>query len=77
MHTKKLENVLIKVLKIKNKELTDKLSMYKLETWDSLKHMELISDLENSFQIEFSMEEIISMKDIKSIKKIIKKKLNK
>ena len=72
----KLNRILSEVFRIKEDELTDELSMQNVENWDSLKHMDLITSIENSFDLEFSMDEILIMKDIKTIKKILKKKIS-
>ena len=52
----------------------NKLEFGKSKNWDSLKHMDLITSMEDELKIKFSMDEIVIMKDIKTIKKIINKK---
>tara|TARA_B100000900_G_C19995341_1_gene479528 strand:- start:84 stop:311 length:228 start_codon:yes stop_codon:yes gene_type:complete len=74
---KKLEQILCDVLRLKKNQLNDDLSMEKVENWDSLKHMDLITSMEDELKIKFSMDEIVIMKDIKTIKKIINKKIEK
>ena len=58
-------------------KLNDQLTMKDIENWDSLKHMDLITSIEESLKIELSMDDIISMIDIKTIRKIVKEKLSK
>lgn len=72
---KKLNQIISEVLKIKEEDLKDELIVQDLESWDSLKHMDLISSIEKDFNIQFGMDEILSMKDIKTIKKIVNEKL--
>tara|TARA_Y100000389_G_scaffold152542_1_gene152575 strand:+ start:3365 stop:3589 length:225 start_codon:yes stop_codon:yes gene_type:complete len=72
---KKLNQIISGVLRIKEEELKDKLTMQDLESWDSLKHMDLITSIEKDFNIQFSMDEILIMTDIKTIKKIVNEKL--
>ena len=74
---KKLEQILCDTLRLKKKKLHDGLSMEKVDNWDSLKHMDLISSMEDQLKIKFNMDEILIMKDIKTIKRIISKKLKK
>lgn len=38
-----------------------------LERWDSLRHMKLILAVEERFGIQFSDEDIISIKDVKGL----------
>ena len=66
---KKLNQIISEVLRIKEEDLKDELIVQDLESWDSLKHMDLISTIEKDFNIQFGMDEILSMKDIKTIKK--------
>lgn len=43
--------------------------------WDSLNHLNLVIELENEFDIELEPEEIGSMNDFESVKKIIEEKI--
>ena len=70
-----LNRIINKVLKIDIRELNENLSMQDCEIWDSLKHMELIISLEENLNIELSMDDIINMTDIETIKKIVNEKL--
>ena len=44
------------------------------EKWDSLKHLELVVEIESAFNIELEPEEIAEMKSFKDIKKILQGK---
>ena len=72
---KKLNQIISGVLRMKEEELKDGLTMQDLESWDSLNHMDLITSIEKDFDIQFSMDEILIMTDIKTIKKIVNEKL--
>ncbi len=39
--------------------------------WDSLTHLDLINELENKFNITFSFEEILKMKKVEDLVKLI------
>jgi len=54
-----LKAIMSKVFEIPLTEIHDECSPDNLEQWDSLKHMELIIEVENYFQIDFSEEAII------------------
>lgn len=71
----RLNKTLCKVFRLKESEINSSLTMDNIETWDSLTHMDLITSLEENFQIEFSMDEIMNMIDIKTMKDTIRKKL--
>ena len=42
-----------------------------IEGWDSLKHMNLITALEEEFQTEFSDDQVIQMADLQNIINVI------
>lgn len=68
-----LEKILCEVLRIN--KASDELTMNDVSAWDSLTHMDLIVSIEEGLEIEFSMDDIMEMKDIKSIKTIVSNKL--
>ena len=49
------------------------LEYQKIQTWDSIGHMALISELEDSFGIEFETDDIIDFSSYKKGKEIIQK----
>ncbi len=46
-----------------------------IEEWDSLQHINLLSMLEKEFEIEFDIDEIVSMENVGDMAKIIEGKL--
>lgn len=71
----KLEKILSNTFRIPAEKITDHLSMKNLPNWDSLMHMNLVMSLEEAYSIELSMEEIMIMVDVATIRKIIIKKI--
>ena len=47
-----------------------------VEGWDSLTHMIIISEIEDAFQIRFTMEEILNMKNVADMVTLIEKYTN-
>lgn len=43
-----------------------------IENWDSFKGLVLVDEIENSFSVKFSLEEIIEIKTISDIENILK-----
>jgi acyl carrier protein len=66
----KLDSILVRILKVKEQDLLDELTMNDVVLWDSLKHMELIVTIENELEIELSAEDIMEMTDVKAIRTI-------
>ena len=44
--------------------ISDKTSSDDIEEWDSLNHLNLVSAIEKEFNINFSLTELISLKDV-------------
>lgn len=55
--------------------LTDRLSANDVENWDSLTHMLLITEIENSFSIKFKLRELNKMRKVGDMVEIILSKL--
>ena len=69
-----VESLLAEVLQIPAATITDDLAMKDMDVWDSLKHMELIVSLEQSFELEFSFDEIVAMQSVGTIKRVLKER---
>jgi acyl carrier protein len=64
-----IKNVLKTVLGLENVE--DNISQQNCENWDSLRHLNLIIELEEVFNVSFEPEDMAEMKDIEAIAKKI------
>jgi acyl carrier protein len=67
----RIKKVLTQVLKTK---VDDTASQRTYPSWDSLRHLSLIVELEIEFGVTFEPEEMIKMEDIDIIEEIIKNK---
>lgn len=70
----KVQNLLSEVLQIPSAEITDDLTMKAVDSWDSLKHMELIVSLEQSFDIQLSFDDIVAMQSVSEIKRVLRER---
>lgn len=71
---KKLNAILSKVLGIEENEINNETSPDSVDSWDSFNGLILVSELENNFNVKFTMEEITSVKCVGDIKKALKKR---
>lgn len=69
-----LNNILVAIFKIEASQLSNELTMEDIVLWDSLKHMELITTIENELNIELSVDDIMAMISIKAIRDIVTQK---
>ena len=72
----RIKNVMSAVFEIPAINVNDKSSPDTLESWDSLKHLQLILALEDEFEIIFNDDEIAAILSFDSIRSIINEKLN-
>ena len=54
------DNIFIESFDLDKKQLNDKLEYNSIESWDSIGHMQMIAELEDTFEIEFEMDDIIN-----------------
>jgi acyl carrier protein len=62
---------------IPESEVNDGITYNSFEPWDSLKHLELVSELESAYKINIEMDDIIAMENYKKVEDIVKGYINK
>lgn len=67
----KLLNLIIEVLEVNPEELSLETTREELEEWDSLGHIQLISEIENQFGVVIPFEEINEIKMVKDFLKYL------
>jgi len=70
---KKLKKILAKVLEVGEDEITKETSPNNVENWDSFNALMLVSELENEFNVKFTMDEVRQIKNVGDIMKILNK----
>ena len=69
---KRLKKVLCDVLKMKEGDIADELTPNDVETWDSINALILVSVLESTFNVRFTLVEVMSVKCIGDITKLLR-----
>ena len=69
----KIKRIFAELLGIEESKINNSSSYNSLEGWDSLKHLEIVSRLEEEFGISISMDDIIAMSDFGKVIKIVQK----
>ncbi len=70
----RIKKVMSEILNIDVSSINDNTSPENVESWDSLKQMNIIVALEEEFDIEFSDEEIGEMLNYRLILEVLKEK---
>ena len=71
-NVEKYDKVFLEAFSIEKKVLQD-LVYNKIEQWDSIGHMSLISGLEDRFKITFETDDVVDFSSYKKGKEILKK----
>ena len=61
--------IVAKVFSVPISEINDESGPETIESWDSFNGLILVDELESSFNIKFSVSEIIDVKNVKDIKR--------
>ncbi len=54
----------------------DAIAYDSMDSWDSLKHLVIVSRLEEAFNLEFDVDDIIDMNTLGKIREIVKRYVN-
>lgn len=70
-----LDGIFVDLLKMTPDKIEDAMTMNDVAMWDSLRHMELITAVEQQFGLELTFEEIATMQSIGAIRKLVAEKI--
>lgn len=71
---KKLLKILGSVFELKEFQISLELKKDDIDSWDSLKQMDLVVSIEEGYGIVLEMEEIVKMKSVQTIVDVLKNK---
>lgn len=72
----KIREIMAEVFEVPASELQGAFTQHDVENWDSLRHLNLIVELESAFDISFEPEEIGEMNTFNKVVAFTKKKTN-
>lgn len=70
----KIKIIFRELFNIKPEDFNEDLDMNSVIGWDSLNHLNIITALEESFNISLTTEEVIKMTNVKTIIEVLKEK---
>lgn len=70
---KTYKTILSKVLGIAEGEISDATSPATVKTWDSFNGLVIVSELETTYDVSFTIDEVVSVKCVLDIKNCLKK----
>lgn len=69
----KIEDIIAKILDIASEKINDASGPLNTENWDSFNALLIAAEIEKKFGVNFSVEEIASIKNVGDIKSLLKK----
>lgn len=73
----KIVNIIAKILEVNKNEIALDLAIGELPEWDSLHHLQIITELENEFSCKLSQEDLMDLEDVSDLISLIKEKIGK
>jgi len=70
--TDKVYSIISKVFSVSESEVNDESGPENIESWDSFNGLVLVDELENHFNIKFTISEITDVKTVADIKRHLK-----
>jgi len=70
----KLKQVIADALQVPVESVADDSSPASLPQWDSLAHLNLIMSLEQEFHVKFTIEEIVELENVPTIRRFLQDK---
>jgi acyl carrier protein len=65
----KLYNIIAQIMSVPTSQINDESSPETIETWDSFHGLVLLDDLETTFNIKFTLDEVLNTKTVADIKR--------
>ncbi|MEK7500700.1 MAG: acyl carrier protein [Patescibacteria group bacterium] len=65
--------MIARVLDVEVASVSNNTSPDNVENWDSFNGLVLVTELEKKFKVKFTVEEIISVKNVGDIRRVLKK----
>ena len=70
----KIRNIMASVFEIDENQLKENFTQKEVENWDSLRHLNLIVELEEAFNVSYEPEEIAEMTSFEKVLALTKVK---
>jgi acyl carrier protein len=68
-----LKNIFVGTFAISPDQYSDTLTPEEVQKWDSLGHVQLVMALQGEFGVEFDVDEMMEMENVRKIKEILLK----
>jgi acyl carrier protein len=72
MIDEKLKSILSEVLEVPEASITSETSSQQVESWDSIRHLELMLAIEHAYGVQFQAEQITSLTSAGEIQAILR-----
>ncbi len=70
----RVKTIMAGILEVPADSITEATRMGNVDTWDSLRHMEIIVAIEEAFGLEFAAEDLMEMTSMQDIMRVLSTK---
>lgn len=70
-----LQEIFRKVFNEPNLIIDTEMNANDVDSWDSLSHMEMISNVEEAFGVKFKLKDLVKLKNVGDLERLIEEKL--
>ncbi len=74
MNNEKTFGIIARIMKVPADQINETSSPETVPQWDSLKHIQLILAIEEAFGLQFADQEIVGIKDVRSLLSLLRQK---
>ena len=71
----KIINIIVRILEVDIEDIEMDTAIGDLPEWDSLHHLQIISELEEIFNIKFSQDELMELEDVSDLVALTEEKI--
>lgn len=71
----KIRKIMSNILKVNPEQIASDSAIGDIESWDSLNHLKIISQLEKEFSIQFTPDVLMDLEDFSDIVKAVEERI--
>jgi acyl carrier protein len=71
MINEKINKILVDILDLDDDQISEDLTPETAESWDSMKHLRLMTAIEQEFSISLSMSDIQSIQNVSKLRELV------
>ena len=71
----KIRKLMARILKVNPEQIENESAIGDIDSWDSLNHLKIISEIEKEFSIQFTPDVLMDLEDFSDIVKAVEERI--